>query len=205
MQSITITIVILLLAVAGISAFLKPIQVERIKRIIRHPDTPMYIQVQTRMILAKHYHPWLKKQIHQFIINYRTRITKPHELEGSAMLEYMKAIEKYNGSVEFSLYAKKYVFGGLYKCLVYNPVSIMDIRNIARLPSKLLNNKNINTIHKKVAEMEESYRKIFYLRYDFMTLSKKHSVSKICEIMGFSAETYRKKMNQILEHIRRQE
>lgn len=202
--TITITMMILILSMASIRAYLKPIQVERIKRIMRHPDTPDHVKVQTRIILAKHYYPWIKKQIRQFTVNYRTRITKPHELESNAVLEYMKAIEKYNGSVEFSLYAKKYVFGGLYKCLVDNPVINTDISNITRLPSAILNYQNIDFIREGVTEMDESYREIFYLRYDFTTLSKKHSVSKICEIMGFSAETYRKKMNRILQDIRRQ-
>lgn len=206
--SISILVIISFILVS-IHAHLKPIQVERIKYIIKHPYTPNEIKDKTRIILAKHYYPWVKKQTQLFVKNHYEiikNIAKPHNLEGYAMVEYMKAIQRYNGTAEFSLYAKKYVEGGLFKGLTKSMPQSKYSKNMDKLSSTLIDNNNNNNQHIKdaISEMDTEYRKLFYLRYDFTTLSKKLSIAEICKIMGFSEETYRKKMNTILEYIRQQ-
>lgn len=207
MSYISVLIIISMILVS-IHAHLKPIQVEQIKRIMRHPDTPNEIKDKTRIILAKQYYPWVKKQTQIFVKNHYAiikNIAKPHNLEGYAMVEYMKAIQKYNGTAEFSLYAKKYVEGGLFKGLTKSMPQKKYSANMDKVSSTLSSN-NDKTQHIKdaVSAMDAEYRKLFYLRYDFTTLAKKHSVAEICKIMGFSEETYRKRMNTILEYIRQQ-
>ena len=204
-----ISLIIISIILVTINAHLKPIQVEQIKRIMRHPDTPNEIKDKTRIILAKQYYPWVKKQTQIFIKNHYEivkNIAKPHNLEGYAMVEYMKAIQRYNGTAEFSLYAKKYVEGGLFKGLTKSMPQNKYSANMDKVSSTLSSNNDNQNQHIKdaVSEMDAEYRKLFYLRYDFATLAKKHPVAEICKIMGFSEETYRKKMNTILEYIRQQ-
>lgn len=209
MPYISISVLIIAsMILISVHAYLKPIQVEQIKRIMRNPDTPDDIKDKTRVILSKQYYPWVKKQCNTFIKKHHEiikNIAKPHNLEGYAMIEYMKAIQRYNGTAEFSLYAKKYVEGGLFKGLTKSMPQNKYTKNMDKLSTTLSDN-NVRSQHIKnsVNEMDDEYIDIFYLRYDYTTLAKKHSVAEICKIMGFSEETYRKKMNTILEHIRQQ-
>ena len=78
------------------------------------------------------------------------------------------------------------------KLCLYGQESIRQIENRSR----------IEQIHMILDEMDGPFRRLFYLRYDYATLKIKTPIDKICVLMGYSHETYRKRMNAIMKHVR---
>lgn len=80
------------------------------------------------------------------------------------------------------------------KLCVYGQDSICNTENLSR----------IEQVRLIVDQMDAGFRRLFYLRYDYVTLTIKMPIDNVCELMGFSNETYRKRMNVIMKYIREQ-
>ena len=64
-------------------------------------------------------------------------------------------------------------------------------------------NDEIETIIKIVVTMPSKYSTVFFSRYDSVDLSKKDNTgAKICDELGISTETYRKRMNTVKNFIK---
>lgn len=80
------------------------------------------------------------------------------------------------------------------KISVYGQESIRQIEN----------RSYIEQICAIIDQMDAPLRRMFYLRYDYTTLMVKTPIDDICQLMGFSHETYRKRMNRIIKQLREQ-
>ena len=90
-----------------------------IQKIIQNPETPYEIKNKTKGIIALNYIPWAFSQYNQFVNKNRSFLHKKHirlnDLRQYAVLGMIKALNRYNGSVDFPLYAEKYVLGTLHQ------------------------------------------------------------------------------------------
>jgi len=68
--------------------------------------------------------------------------------------------------------------------------------------TKIDDSTRLEDIHDLVDSMGLENRHIFYLRYHYYDLTIRYPVRKICELLCISPETYRKRMNYVLEQIR---
>jgi hypothetical protein len=116
------------------------------------------------------------------------------------------------------------MYAGMNELSILKPISLYHARKGNRcLTPKLVscddywmfdklvkNENNINTrktpddIREIIRCAPSDYRRLFWLRYDPTSLDVIRDISAICEIEGYSYETYRKKMNDVLEYIRLQ-
>jgi len=62
--------------------------------------------------------------------------------------------------------------------------------------------KEMEKIKRVVDTLDYDSRRLFYYRYDKEILQELRTTTEVSKIMGFSNETYRRKMNKILEQIR---
>jgi DNA-directed RNA polymerase specialized sigma subunit len=216
-------------------------QIRLVQSILRSPRTPPTILSKTKKLLCTHYYPWVLKETRHFTKKHRKiirNIVKPYSIHLYAIRGLNQAIDNYNGSSAFHVYAKPYIQGELYRGLTdsivlkpYTHGQIMKQKNISahlhqgknRLVSyneywtfdKLLlwstnsrsqshggNKTRIETIREKVDILDIDSRKLFYLRYNYYDLSLKTPIAKICDLLCISQETYRKRMNHILDHLR---
>jgi hypothetical protein len=61
--------------------------------------------------------------------------------------------------------------------------------------------KRIKQVNEIVSTFSPEYKRMFYYRYDKNTLQIIRSVKIVCELMVFSEETYRTKMNEIKQQL----
>jgi hypothetical protein len=137
----------------------------------------------------------------------------------------LESLQAYNGSVGLHRYAEKFVYGEMYKGVnalaIMKPLSLSQAKRGIRLPKPRLvsydeywmfDKLNENTIANRtppnvenIREIMESspgeYRRLFYSRYDYDTLSIIHSIAYICELEAYSEETFRKKMKIVMQYI----
>ena len=151
----------------------------------------------------------------------------------------IKALERYNSSVDFTVYAEKYVLGTLHKgvteLIPLRPISHSMRMNGKETPSITFTHKNtwmfdklyksqnhesdkilktedkyiscknqIERINNVVKQMTPYEQRIFYYRYSKDTLKEIRTIATVSELMCFSTETYRKKMNSIIRKISRE-
>jgi len=228
----------LLLCIQITTAYLSINHLHIVQAIIKHPDSPEPIRKQAKQLLYKSYLPWVYKQTRVFVQSNQKHIqdmVEPVSLIQYAMSGYTKAIDRYNGSAPFHLYAEPYVRGSMYRGLtdltVLKPFKHSSYRKYrayqntsktsthALVPyenywtfDRLCSNNGhnmdvedasrIDRIHWAVDELDSIHRRQFYLRYDYSTLTIKWTIDKICILLGISHETYRKRMNAILYHIK---
>jgi DNA-directed RNA polymerase specialized sigma subunit len=228
-------------SVSIVRGYLSVEQISLVQSIIRCPRTPPIILDKTKRILYQHYYPWVIKETREFTRIHKKairNIVKPHSMQLYAMHGFSKAIENYNGTSAFHLYAKLYIEGELYRGLTEsavlkpythswvitnkNKTGIHSVKYRKSLVSyeeywtfdKLVQNKKcgknnftdstwVESIRDSVNGLSMEERRIFYLRYNYYDLSINKSVYKICELLCISQETYRKRMNAILDKIRR--
>jgi RNA polymerase sigma factor (sigma-70 family) len=113
-----LNIIIFLSSIIFISnAYLTPLQKKLIKNIIQNKDTPLEIKSKTKEIIALNYIPWALSQYNIFVNKNRSYLYKSHiplnDLRQYAILGMIKALDRYNASVDFTTYANKYVLGSL--------------------------------------------------------------------------------------------
>ena len=223
------------------NAFLTHVQKSLIRNIIQNKDAPPEIKNKTKEIIAIHYIPWAFSQYKTFVNKNRSYLHKNHvplnDLRQYAVLGMIKALKHYNASVDFTLYAEKYVIGTLHEG-VTDLIPLRPVSNTARLhgsrvPSitfahentwmfdKLYKSKSgesdeilqaetkyicrkigIDEINNIVSRLTPFEQRMFYYRYSITTMKEINPVEKVAKLMCCSPETYRKKMNQILQKIR---
>jgi RNA polymerase sigma factor (sigma-70 family) len=213
-----------------------------IQHIIQNKDISPEIKNKTKEIIATHYTPWALSQYNKFVNRNRSYLYKKHiplnDLRQYAIVGMAKALAKYNGSVDFTLYAEKYVLGTLHQGVtdliplrpishslrmngkdapsitfahentwmfdkLYKSNSRDNTNIILRSEEKYISRKNeierINAIVKQFTPYEQQ---LFYYRYSKDTLHEIRTVANVAELMCCSTETYRKKMNKIIDKIR---
>lgn len=227
---------------SSITGYLNIEQIRLVQSIIRSPNTPPEILSKTKKLLSTHYYPWVLKETRHFTKTHRKTIkyiVKPHSIHLYAVRGLNQAINNYNGSSAFHVYAKPYIQGELYRGLTesivlkpYTHGQIMSQKNISSIVKKHQGKNNIipydeyltfdklllwststrplfygdktriEGIREKVDILDLDSRRLFYLRYNHYDLSLKYPVAKICDLLCISQETYRKRMNRILDRIR---
>lgn len=193
-----------------VRAYLTPSQRMLINRILQNPNTTDSIRNPVKQILANHYRPWTISQYKEFK---RVRNISKHyydrDLQQYAYLGLLKALNKYDGRSPLSSYAHKYVIGEICR-------GIRELENYPKIyvsnmeqswwdkPSHDLSKYHLDNIsirimkiHDVVSTFPADYIRMFYYRYDRNTLEIVRSVPVVCELMGFSHETYRTRMNEI--------
>jgi hypothetical protein len=129
-----------------ISGYLNIEQIRLVQSIIRCPNTPPAILSKTKKLLCTHYYPWVLKETRHFTKRHRKTIqyiVKPHSMHLYAVRGLNRAINNYNGSSAFHVYAKPYIQGELYRGLTdsivlkpYTHGQIMNQKNISSLVKK---------------------------------------------------------------------
>jgi hypothetical protein len=219
-----------LMMVIGISmstGFLNKIQLKYTKFILGSPDVADDIKQATREILMDNYQPWLRNQYKSFIRQNAKSMNKVYvrELYQYAIYGLLESLQAYNGSVGLHKYAAKFVHGQMYKGVnelaIMKPLKLHEAKCGIRLPKPrlvsydeywLFDKLNEDTISnstpqiiQNIREIMESapgeYRRLFYLRYDYHTMSVITPIADICEMEAYSEETYRKKMKTIMQYI----
>jgi len=225
-----------------IKSYLSYSQKRIIQNIIQNKDISPEIKNKTKEIIAINYIPWALSQYNKFVNKNRSYLYKKHiplnDLRQYAIIGILKAVKKYNGSVDFTVYAEKYVLGTLHQgvtdLLPLRPISHSLRMNGKYVPSisfahentwmfdKLYKSKSCDTtdiimksedkyisckieierINNIVKQLSPYDQQMFYYRYSKDTLHEIRTVSTVSELMCCSTETYRKKMNKIIEKIR---
>jgi hypothetical protein len=210
--------------------FLNKIQLQYTKYILSSPGVPENIRDATKAILVENYQPWLKNQYKSFVRQHTKTMNKVYvkELYQYAVYGLLESLQAYDGSTKLHVYANKFVHGRMYSGMnelaIMKPISLYNAKKGIRTPKpvlvspndywmfdKLIKNSNSISPQKTPDDIREiircapsDYRRLFWLRYDHTTLDVIRDISTICEMEGYSYETYRKKMNAVLEYIREQ-
>lgn len=218
---------IMVLYVSLCYGYLNKVQLKYTKYIMGSNDVSDDIKQATREILMENYQPWLKKQYKSFIRQNAKTMDKVYvrELYQYAICGLLDSLQAYNGSVGLHKYATKFVHGqmckGMNELAIMKPLKRHEFKNNIRVPAPRLvsydeywmfdklnikNDKNnrpqiIEHIRQILESSTGEYYRLFYLRYDYNTLNVIRSISEICEIEGYSEETYRKKMRTIIQYI----
>jgi hypothetical protein len=220
-------------------AFLTHSEKKLIRNIIQNKDAPQEIKHKTKEIIAINYIPWALSQYKIFVNKNRSYLHKNHiplnDLRQYAITGMIKALKNYNASVDFSIYAQKYVLGTLHQgvtdLIPLRPISHTMRLNGKEAPSITFSNDNtwmFDKLYKSKSEAnvilqgEDKYicrkteiekinhivsqfplfeQRMFYYRYSKDTLKEIKSIATVSELMCCSVETYRKKMNIILQKI----
>ena len=208
--------------------FLNKIQLKYIKHILSSTETTDDIKQATREILVENYQPWLKNHYKSFIRQNAKTMNRIYvkELYQYAIYGLLESLQAYNGSVGLHKYADKFVFGQMYKGMnelsILQPLKFSQMKKGHRTMSPLLvpyedywmfdklsvaKPKVKETFAEDIREIMRcspgEYARLFYLRYDHTTLSVIRSIADICEMEAYSEETYRVKMNVVLQYIRK--
>jgi DNA-directed RNA polymerase specialized sigma subunit len=217
----------MVMGVSMSTGFLNKIQLKYAKYIMGSPDVADDIKQATREILMENYQPWLRNQYKSFIRQNAKTMNRMYvrELYQYAVYGLLESLQAYNGSVGLHKYAAKFVHGQMYKGVnelaIMKPLKLHEAKRGIRLPKprlvsydeywmfdKLNEDTIANTkspIIEDIQEIMESapgeYRRLFYLRYDYHTLSIIRPIAHICEMESYSEETFRKKMKTILEYL----
>jgi len=208
--------------------YLNTMQLGYIQKIIKSTNVPEHIKTATQQVLIEHYTPFVKKMHRTFIqTNAKTMDTRyKRELYHYAMLGLLDSLKTYDGSCSLHKYAEKFIHGRL--CRGMNEMSILKrvpfykVKDGIRTPkpqlvpydeywmfediqlNRLIETTTItsNDILEILATSPSGYMRLFYRRYDYHSLKVIRKIADICELEGFSEETYRIKMNEIIEYIR---
>lgn len=231
-----------------LTAFLSSQQKLLIKSIIQNPKTSIEIKNKTKEIIALHYIPWALSQYNVFVSKHHKYLYKNQilhqDLRQYAILGMIKSLSRYNASVDFTLYAKKYVLGSLHEgiteLLPLHPISHTKRLNGGKIPSVTFTHENtwifdklnvhtnvlqkdedlidvifttnnkymsrnneINKINNIIANTPSVMQRMFYYRYSKYTMEEIRTIESVSQLMGFSTETYRIKMNKLMKILER--
>jgi len=207
------------------SGYLTISQQKMVRNIIENSQTPQPIREKVKQLVFSHYLPWIKKECDIFreknpalitfvyynSIHKRTFKSYAHdELYQDMCIGFYKALNRFNGDCStLTRYALPYMKREIYKGI---SVSTMQHRYKFLLENKKQGNqkkslstedrlRQIYTIVNDPFIMTQIERDLMYYRYNLETLKKIRTISQVCEIMGFSEETYRKYHSKIVEKI----
>jgi len=210
--------------------YLNTFQQIQIQRIIQNPDSSNEIKLKVKKIVFHHYLPLVRKECQNFCKNNLDLMTylKYNSINNRdktglyeyAYLGFSKALKKFNGNCStLTRYAEPFIKHEIYKGItietkeskyrehlqnVLIPTSDKSVRYLYKNTKKsgeINNNFIIHEINDIVETLTPIEKRIFYYRYDPITLKKIRTVKEVCVIMGFSEETYRKHFNLIKKHI----
>ena len=227
----TVLIMLSIIFICDISnslGFLNKLQLNHIKFVLTSPDSSDEIKKETREILVENYQPWLKNQYKSFIRQNGKKMNTLYvrELYQYAISGLLESLQAYNGSVGLHKYADKFVYGEMYKGVnelsIMKPMSLSQAKKGYKTLKPLMVSYDDYWIFDKLSEETSSlssprivediqeimrcspaeYNRLFFLRYDYHSLSIVRSIADICEMEAFSEETYRKKMKTVLEYIK---
>jgi len=224
----------LLLLIPLCVAYLDHGQISCIRAILTHPHTPEYMRNKTQEVLFNAYKPWLHKQVRFFRESHYASNRARDDLYHYAALGLLQAIQKFDGKSSLVKYAEKHVDGqlrlGLLEMTPMKPLNHYQtyIKHYKILKPGLVSYENywvfdkewnrrrnancdstnrdeIEEIINIVLTMPSKYSTVFFSRYDSVDLSKKdRTVASICSELGFSTETYRKRMRTVKQFIKYQ-
>jgi DNA-directed RNA polymerase specialized sigma24 family protein len=227
-----ITPALLLLLIPLSAAYLDTKQISYVRNILTHPHTSEYMRNQTQEVLFDAYKPWLHKQVRFFREKHHASNRVCDDLYHYAALGLLQSIQKFDGKSSLVKYAEKYVDGqlrlGLLEMTPMKPLNHYQtyIKHYKILKPGLVSYENywvfdkewtrrqnahceskyrdeVETIIKIVLSMPSKYSTVFFSRYDYVDLSKKdRTVASICSELGFSTETYRKRMRTVKQFIK---
>jgi len=227
-----ITSTLLLLFIPSCAAYLDHQQISYVRAILTHPHTPEYMRNETQQVLFNAYKPWLHKQVRTFRESHYASNRARDDLYHYAALGLLQAIQKFDGTSSLVKYAEKHVDGqlrlGLLEMTPMKPLNHYQtyIKHYKILKPGLVSYENywvfdkewnrrrnanceskyrdeVETILKIVLSMPSKYSTVFFSRYDSVDLSKKdRTVASICSELGFSTETYRKRMRTVKNFIK---
>ena len=218
-------IVICFMFIVSCTGYLNVMQLNLIKTILQNKQSPEYMVIESRRLLAKHYIPFAFKEFRNFTVRNKKYIKNIslHDLRQYALLGLCRAGTTYDGRTSFANYSKKYILGFLHKGVtVLEPLSPRtkeERLSGKRLPIIVwetdvvdwypnLQKKSINIYSqeieyiKNIIDKQTPFEKqLFYYRYSPETLKKTRKISEVCELLSISDETFRKKMNILLKKI----
>jgi len=208
-----------------VSGYLTPTQQQMVKNIIGNHRTPKPIREKVKHVVFLHYLPWIRKECDAFLeknpalitftyynsIHKRTfRAYAQDELYQDMCHGFYKVLNRFNGDCSpLTHYATPYMKQEIYKGITVSTKQ-------RRYKYLLENGKEEKRI--TPPSIDEGFREIYaivhdpliltpieremmYYRYNLETLKKIRTIREVCEIMGFSEETYRKYHKKIVEKI----
>ena len=227
MNIIIVLFFIFILDIPNYFGYLNKIQLKYVKYILSSPLSTDDIKQATRNILIENYRPWLHKQYRSFVRQNAKTMNRIYvrELYQYAIYGLLESLQNYNGSVGLHKYADKYVHGKMYKGMnelsILQPIKYSQLKNAYKGLKPVLVSYDdywkfdkiekphsddrigyIKHIQEIMKDAPKAYQKLFYLRFDYNTLSKIRSIETICQLEMYSTETYRKKMNEVILYIR---
>lgn len=160
-----------------------------IQRIIQNPATPDEIKNKTKGIIAMNYIPWAFSQYNRFVVKNRSFLHKKHvplnDLRQYAILGIIKALNRYNGSVDFTVYAEKYVLGslqrGVTELIPLKPISHALRMNRKKVPSITFAHENTWMFDKLYKQKDKNSDKITWTEDKY--ISHKEEIERINNIV----------------------
>lgn len=211
-----------------IFGYLNNIQLHYIKKIIGAKNVDEDIKIATTQVLIEHYTPFVRKMHKQFINQQAKKMDAKYknELYHYATLGLLESLKTYDGTSSLDKYARKFIHGrlcrGMNEMAILQSIPFHNIKDhIRKLKPKLIpydeywkfedmqlykltesTSISSDDILEILSTSPPGYMRLFYRRYDYKTLMVMRKISEICEMEGFSEETYRVKMNEIMEYIK---
>jgi RNA polymerase sigma factor (sigma-70 family) len=213
------------------NAYLTPVQQRLIQNIIQDPRVPESAKSEVRNQVFQHYLPWIRKQCNAFVetnpklmtfVHYNSAHKKSfycyknEELFQDMCRGFNKALQRFNGDCSTLThyvmpYMKREIYSGItvstkqrrYKQLIEERFPGKNIRGFLSSKYQTIDEGfcEIYAIVHDPLILTPIEREIMYYRYNLETLKKIRTIREVCEIMGFSEETYRKYHKKIVEKI----
>jgi DNA-directed RNA polymerase specialized sigma subunit len=213
------------------NAYLTPVQQRLIQNIIQDPRVPESAKNEVRNRVFLNYLPWIRKECNSFVETNPNLMTFIHhnsahrksfycyrneELFQDMCRGFSKALVRFNGNcstlTHYSMpYMKREIYAGItistkqwrYKYTIENTLNVDSQRGLVRPESSPLKEgfREIYAIVHDPRILTPTERQLMYYRYNLETLQKIRTIPNVCEIMGFSEETYRKYHKKIVAKI----
>ena len=189
-MSIVLKVVLFAYCILSINGFLTNPQKIYIKNIIQNPAASQEIKNKTKEVIALNYIPWAFSQYKQFLVKNRSYLYKKHiplnDLRQYAILGMLKALERYNGSVDFTVYAEKFVLGTLHQgvtdLIPLKPISHTMRMNKKEVPTITFAHEH-NWMFDKLRKSKDITGFQQILRTEDKYISKKDEIEKINKIV----------------------
>jgi RNA polymerase sigma factor (sigma-70 family) len=197
---------------SSVTGYLNRFQQIKISKILQNPNSTEMLKNRVKKLLAYHYYPWASSQYNNFKrIRHIGYSYNDRDLQEYAYLGLLKSLKKYDGRSSLPRYADKYVTGEIcrgirelrksskiYETVRYENVFSSPIKNDEE---ENISYNRIKSVNEIVSTFSPEDRMLFYYRYDKDTLEIIRSVKSVCQLMVFSDETYRQKMDRIKNQI----
>lgn len=188
-MSVFLKVVLFAFCIFKVDGFLTPAQKLYVQKIIQNPGASQEIKNRTKEVIALNYIPWAFSEYNKFVKKNRSYLYKKHiplnDLRQYAILGMIKALQRYNGSVDFPVYAEKYVFGTLHQgvtdLIPLRPISHSMRMNKQIAPPIMFAHEHTWLFDKLRKPKETDFQKI--LRTEDKYICKKEEIEKINKIV----------------------